>query len=354
MGKNKKEVEEAAVEWYIKNRPTYKKLSEKIKTIVSELLDVKELTYHMVTNRAKDIDSFKKKIQHEKYDDPINQITDLAGIRIITYVEDELKGVCNELENIFEIDKEQSLDKSEELGIDRVGYKSVHFIAKIKEDRLKLPEYAIYEGKFFEIQIRTILQHAWAEIEHDRNYKFSGKLPDEVSRRFKLLAGVLEIADREFNNIASEIDRISESVEAGTKSGKLDFEINSTSLKQYLETKFEDLWKGGFTLEPNIKEYILKEIEKYGISNLKEFDELVPDKFADEIINFQSSSSDKKIFAVGLIRLILIINDCDKYFTKSYSGDWQVWSSRRQYEGVFNKYDINWDNIHKEYDVEFG
>ena len=137
-------IEEESVEWYIKSRPTYKKLAEKVENIVTELLELNNISFHIVTSRGKTIESFKTKINNDKYDDPINQITDLAGIRIITYVEDEVKQVCETIESAFDIDKDKSLDKSKELGIDKVGYKSVHYVAKLKEDRLGLPEYKIF------------------------------------------------------------------------------------------------------------------------------------------------------------------------------------------------------------------
>jgi len=76
----------------------------------------------------------------------------------------------------------------------------------------KLPEYTACKDCVFEIQIRTILQHTWAEIEHDKNYKYSGVLPDEIERRLNLLSAVLESADNEFNTISQEIDNYTKSV----------------------------------------------------------------------------------------------------------------------------------------------
>jgi hypothetical protein len=57
------------------------------------------------------------------------------------------------------------------------------------------------------VQIRTVLQHAWAEFEHDIRYK--GTIPDEhvpdFDRRFTLAAGLLELADREFSTIRDRL-----------------------------------------------------------------------------------------------------------------------------------------------------
>lgn len=348
--KSKQDTIKLANEWYILNRPIYKTLANKIENIISEILDINTLSYHIITSRSKTIESFKEKINNEKYDDPINQITDLAGIRIITYVEDEVRDVCKLITETFEIDKENSSDKGLELGIDKVGYKSVHYIAKLKNERLLLPEYQSFKDRYFEIQVRTILQHAWAEIEHDRNYKFSGKLPDEITRRFKLLAGLLEISDREFNNIAKEIDNTSKKVEEGTKSGNLNFKINSTSLKQYLETKFKSI-ENTFTIQYNITETLIEELEKYGIKTLEELDKIIPDDLIDQLIKNKELLGNT-LRGNGILRFIMIINDSKKYFSKSWNKGWKVWSVGQDFDKLSKYYKIDWDKIEKDYGVK--
>jgi putative GTP pyrophosphokinase len=349
MEDNDKEV---SIEWYINNRNIYKKLSSKIENIITEILDLKGISYHIITSRAKDIESYKIKISASKYDDPINQITDLAGIRIITYVEDEIDKVCNVIEEIFEIDESNSLDKSKELGIDRVGYKSVHFVAKLKKDRLELPEYNIFKDKSFEIQVRTILQHAWAEIEHDRNYKFTGKLPNEINRRFKLLAGSLEMLDREFNNIARDIDSISKLVEKGTKDGKLDFQLNSTSLKQYIETKFQAFKENNFSVRYTDSKRLFDDLESFGILTLEDLDKIVPKDYVQKVMESEIHGS-KVIPQVGLITALMIINDSDKYFKKCWKEKWKIWTQKNGFENLFSSYKIDWNVIEKKYGVKF-
>jgi putative GTP pyrophosphokinase len=347
---DKRDIQENAIEWYISNEFVFKKLAKKVENILIEIFNSTNVNYHIVTSRSKDIESFRKKISKDKYDNPIIQIKDLAGIRVITYVEDEVKAVCRTIEDAFQIDKDNSLDKSEELGIDKVGYKSIHYIASLKEDRLKLPEYKIYENRVFEIQVRTILQHAWAEIEHDRNYKFSGKLPDEISRRFKLLAGSLEISDREFNNISKEIDAISREVAAGMKKGKLDFDVNSTSLKQFMETKFEVLESSGFTMDRKFSDDILKELSDYGINTLHDFDIVIPKDLVSVLTNNKEELKNKLSFG-GLIRLILILNDGTKYFSKSWNTKWKVWSRTKNYNNVYDQYKVDVDGIFEKFNV---
>jgi len=351
MEKDKNQIIESSVSWYISNRLTYKKLCAKIESIIIEILEINKIPFHAITSRTKEVESYRKKISDEKYDDPIQQITDYSGIRIITYVEDDVKKACEVLENIFYIDKDRSLDKSKSLGVDKVGYKSVHYICKLKDDRTSLPEYRTYDNLFFEIQVRTILQHAWAEIEHDRNYKFSGILPEEISRRFKLVAGSLEIADREFNNIAKEIDELSSRVAQGTQSGNLDFEINSTSLMEFIKNKFEYLLEQGRSIDFESSEIAVSELTKFGIKYLNEFNDILTEKKIKDVTDYVLFRDNELNTMTGMIRLILIITDYDKYFSQAYNKKWLKWSGAEHSYDIFKKYDVDWQKINEKYNV---
>jgi len=205
--KKSDELISTAVNWYIETRPLYEQLSHAVENIIHENTVENNPPIHAVFNRTKDIESFANKIANEKYTNPSTQITDLSAIRIIACVENDLSKISKLIESIFEIDYDNSIDKSKSLGTDKVGYRSIHYVAKLPSRLTELAEYRKFKNLRFEIQIRTLLQHAWAEIEHDRNYKFSGKLPEDLTRRLKVLAGVLELADREFNQIANEVEK---------------------------------------------------------------------------------------------------------------------------------------------------
>lgn len=203
---NRKKVKEAAV-WYEKQRNKYLRLTAEIEVILRESLNEKDIIYHSIESRVKTVDSFREKAGRKKYSDPINEITDLTGIRIITLFEKEIHQISDIIKELFEIDYEKSEDKSDLLDADKMGYKSIHYIAELSRNKISETELESYEGLKFEIQIRSILQHAWAEIEHDRNYKFKGELPKHLQRRFYALAGMLEIADREFNTLSEEVEK---------------------------------------------------------------------------------------------------------------------------------------------------
>jgi len=338
-----------SIKWYIENRPIYKRLAYKIESILAEIFEIEGIPFHMIQSRAKDIDSFSNKITGDKYSNPIEEVQDFAGIRVVTYVEDEVKKVCELIEKIFKIDNGNSSDKSESLGIDKVGYKSVHYVCYLKSDRLKLPENEQFKDRCFEIQVRTILQHAWAEIEHDRNYKFAGILPKEINRRFKLLAGTLELADREFNNIASDIDKISNIVKTETKKGNFDIKINSTSFSEYIKNRFKKIQKS-IKIYDLQNDNIVTELNSFGIFTLQEFENIIPADFENQYLKEHKDNNEK--WAVGFVRAILIISDYDKYFKNCHT-DWARWSKKGDGLGLFTHYNIDWNAIEDKYNVTF-
>lgn len=342
------------INWYIDNRATYKHLSTKVEVLLRELFESNEISYHMITSRAKTVESVKGKVAGGKYDNPQKQIHDFTGIRIITYVEAEIDEICKIIEEIFEINSEHSSNKSDDLGIDKVGYKSVHYVASLDQERLKLPEYRKFSDKCFEIQVRTILQHAWAEIEHDRNYKFSGKLPSTLGRRFKILAGVLEMADREFNNISNQIDLISDSTIASTAKGNYDIPLNSTTLSKFLESRFSSLWEDGFELVPYDTGQAVSELERFGVKTLEDLNNIIPSDFEVSLRELGTIS----ILDAPLTMRIMVTNDYHKYFGKAaHDGPW-VWighgdPTESAEMDFFDKYGVDWGDIYEKYGAQF-
>lgn len=193
-------------------RDRYERFATAVEAILRMAL--KDLPIHHISARAKDLDRFADKAAkpdpsdpvRPKYDDPLSQIEDLAGARIITYVLRTLPAVEAVIAKEFDISERS--DKADQL-LEKalVGYRSVHLIVQLKRDRTRLLEYQEFDGLKIEIQIRTILQHAWAEIEHDMRYKPNSEPNKELSQRFTALAGLIEVGDREFDQIYEIDDR---------------------------------------------------------------------------------------------------------------------------------------------------
>ncbi|MGL5050099.1 MAG: GTP pyrophosphokinase [Fusobacteriaceae bacterium] len=254
--------------YYKENREDYRKMGKRLEKFLTIQFEKEKILYHSIDSRAKSRESFSKKVQRKEYYS-LEYATDLCGIRVITFLESETKIVEKFLRKIFFIDEKRSEDKSDTLGEDKVGYKSIHLVASLPKSLLVLPEFERFSNLKFEIQVRTILQHAWAEVEHDKNYKFSGQLPPDIKRRFKLLAGFLEIADREFENISKEITEYEKKVAQEIADNKLqEISINSTSLRKYLNEKLK------LAVAQSISQKSINLLSEHEIKTLKDFFEL--------------------------------------------------------------------------------
>lgn len=191
---------------YLNEKEDYEAFAAKLKSLLSELLTDAGIQFHSIVARAKEAESLYAKLSRKPYQyRSLRDVQDLAGLRIVTYFHDDVRAVARILEEEFTIDREQSIDKSTLLDANEFGYLSVHYVVELSPKRLALGEYRRFADMDAEIQVRSILQHAWAEIEHDLGYKNPNAVPPEIKRSFSRVAGLLEIADSEFVNIRKQL-----------------------------------------------------------------------------------------------------------------------------------------------------
>jgi ppGpp synthetase/RelA/SpoT-type nucleotidyltranferase len=157
-----------------------------------------------VDGRPKELGSVREKLRRKLYTSPWTQLTDKIGVRVMTYYGGDVETVVAALKDELEIDSAQSVDKRSALGLREFGYRSVHLIARLSGGRARSAEYADLGGEWFEIQVRSVFEHAWAEIEHEVVYKSGVEFPDATRRRFAALAGTLELLEREFAALRRE------------------------------------------------------------------------------------------------------------------------------------------------------
>jgi putative GTP pyrophosphokinase len=236
---------QAAVAKYLRVQPFYENLADVVARVLQECLNRRGIKVHSVQHRAKDPTSFGRKAaipsdvdpSSPKYGNPLKEITDLAGVRIITHFPGTLVEVDRLLSEEFDV-VEKSNKGLELIEEDRFGYQSIHYLVRVKSDRARLAEYERFADALVEVQVRTILQHAWAEIEHDIQYKSSKTIPSEIRRRFVTLAGMLEMADREFQSIQDTDRELEDRAKTMVQSGDLTgIEITPNALKFFLDKR---------------------------------------------------------------------------------------------------------------------
>ncbi len=320
----------------------YNNFETKIVILIKELLH-DNVEYHHISSRVKDSNSLEKKIEKkEKKYLSIDEITDVLGCRIISFFEDDVDKIVDILQGEFNVDINNSVNKKEMIEPEKFGYVSYHIVCSINDKRLELPEYKRYKGLKFEIQIRSILQHAWAEIEHDLGYKSSWDVPKEIRRKFSRIAGLLETADENFCEIKQSLEQYNTKINANEEE-LLNTDLNLNSLTLFTKNtdvvleidEFISSVKKFDLLDDDIDNeklsYDLKRLSYFNITTIKDLSHLLLSKkqiikdFAKEIIFMKDAIDDENSgikFSTGIsyfyLSYILMLENDSVEFQKNY------------------------------------
>lgn len=213
---------------YKDNLPLFREVSEQVYNNLKKTLSDAGLILAAIEYRVKTEDSLAGKLEMKgsKYAS-LKDITDIIGLRVITFYTDDVDKVASAVERMFTIDWANSIDKRKAHEIDSFGYLSLHYICS-------MPDFPYR----FEIQMRTILQHAWANMNHDTGYKSGVEVPRRYFRNMSRLAGMLELIDDEFSKIRSELTDYRRKVQALVASGNLDeVALDGDAFRSYLNLK---------------------------------------------------------------------------------------------------------------------
>ena len=212
---------------YVKlERIVYEKLNDIVRSTGVEILAIE--------HRVKTEKSLAGKLERSgDWYQSLADLTDLIGARIICYFNDEVEVIGKEIEKAFKVDWRFSANKKDLLSADRFGYLSLHYTCTLTED-MGYPSGIC--GKFFEIQIRTNLQHTWSAIEHDLGYKSDFGIPRVIIRDFARLAGLLELADDEFVRLRNSVNAYTEETRQKIMGDCADdVTIDMISLSEYMK-----------------------------------------------------------------------------------------------------------------------
>ena len=290
--------------------PNYERLCINLKNSIICLLQDNNIAYLDVQSRVKEFTSFFEKISLKHYCNPFNDIEDLAGIRIICFYPSDIDIINNLIKKHFNIlSEENKLDKLDD---DKFGYRSTHFILKVKEEWLCVPNFKGLESLKVELQVRTILMHAWADVSHKLLYKKEADVPKPLRRELNLLSAVFELADKQFERLRQERNNYIETLTEQAKINGFDLtqEINVDSIQAFLNFYFSDREKS-FDGIPSF----IEEMQRANIT----FDALVDcTQKLEPLLNgyemeYRKLVNDEwKWTQLGIIRLILDISN-DKF-----------------------------------------
>ena len=224
---------------YREKLPIYEKMKTVVLHLLRTCLDENHVIVSGLEARVKSESSLVGKLELKGYKyHTLENVTDVVGARIITFYSDEVDIISALAEKLFEIDWDNSVDKRKMLEIDRFGYLSLHYVCRIPETLYKDPEIPQLNQIRFELQMRSTLQHVWANMYHDIGYKSDMEIPVEYQRNMTRLAGMLELADEQFSRIRKEINGYRRKVQSMVANGNLDeVPLNGDTFRSFLKMK---------------------------------------------------------------------------------------------------------------------
>ena len=306
--------------------PIYEQMAEVIPEKLKEFFAEAGIIVAAIEHRVKGEESLMGKLQlkGDKYQS-IHDVTDVVGIRVITFYNDDVDKVASVLERLFEIDWENSIDKRKAHEIDSFGYLSLHYICRIPESAYTNPEHPELNQIRFEVQMRTVLQHAWANMNHDTGYKSGVDIPKVYKRNLSRLAGMLELVDDEFSRIRHELADYRRQMQHLVASGNLsEVPLDGDAFKSYLQIgPFDALTRriasiNQAEIQPVDLSNFLPLFEAMGFKTLGDIDAMIKDYFeaAYQIACFQMGLTDIDILSTSVAPQ----NLCTAYILKKGGG----------------------------------
>jgi ppGpp synthetase/RelA/SpoT-type nucleotidyltranferase len=219
---------QAILEEYRQAKPACDDAAVKVKATLEKVFKKSGLIVAAIESRVKTEESLagKLELKGSKYAS-LADITDIVGVRVITFYIDDVDKVASAVERLFKVDWENSVDKRKIHEIDSFGYMSLHYICSMDGFPYR-----------FEIQMRTVLQHAWANMNHDTGYKSGVEIPLEYRRSLSRLSGLLELADEQFSEIRADLADYRRRIQALVASGNLsEVPLDGDSFRSFLNTR---------------------------------------------------------------------------------------------------------------------
>lgn len=212
---------------YARRRETFDAFRVALHERLAACIDREAIALSQIESRTKSVKSFGEKITSKgKYADPLEEITDLAGLRVIVYYPNDVRAVGTVIDRELEVDWTNSNRSGHDDPPDRFGYRSDHYIVRLPHT----DEWQRFAGLRAEIQVRTVMQHAWAAVDHEIRYK-AADLPRDLSRRLFRLSALLELADEQFASLQHASHERTEEYARALEHGDLAVDVDILSLR---------------------------------------------------------------------------------------------------------------------------
>ena len=322
------------LEKFMAEKPIFELLGEYLEKILAEVvrreLKVDESFFKIpISFRVKGEDSIIKKAFYRKdkrYTDPYLQITDKIGGRIVVLLEEQVKDVCCVIESLsdFTSSKDRDFEKERNANPEIFLYQSNHYILRNSEDILYLGT-LIPANTPAEIQIRTLLQHAYSELTHDTIYKPNTAATPDVKRYVARSMALIEVTDNIFSKVHESL-RYTEKLFAKIKTELLSLFPKGAT------TKYDD------EFNDHILDAFLTELETYSFEAISKFSKEY--SFIFEKINERKTQ--KYLYHQPVILLIYWLVSIKRKIVKS---KWPLELDSKDLEDIFTDLGYSYDKM---------
>lgn len=309
---------ELLLEEYRQQQPSFRRLQQVVMEKLTEAVKGCGIEVNSMESRIKGEVSLAGKLERKghKYQ-TLKDITDILGVRIIMFYNEDVDRIASMAESLFDIDWQNSVDKRKMHQFDSFGYNSLHYICRLPRSRYydeAMPE--LNEIRF-ELQMRTALQHVWSVIQHDIGYKSEIETPLKYHRDLSRLAGMLELADNEFSRIRNSISDYRRRAQKLVQSGELsEVSLDGDTFRSYLQLRpFDQLNQQIAAItQAELQEApfmpYLTVLRTIGMETLGDVERMISDCADDayQLALFQLGSTDIDILAetIGLQNLCIV------------------------------------------------
>lgn len=223
------------------NAPRYDRLRQEVEFILAAAIARHDIKVHAILGRVKTLDSCLDKIERKGIDPSEAILQDVVGARVVSLFLSDLPRIDLMLRDVFEVVEVD--DKVEGGDAASFGYMSVHYICRLRDDYAG-ERYDEIKGIPFEVQSRTVVMDAWANVSHYLAYKGSASVPDELQRDFNALSGLFYVADQHFELFfGAALKSRQQAKEDAVSTGGPDMRgtpINLDTVLAYLAERFPD------------------------------------------------------------------------------------------------------------------
>ena len=223
---------------YLARTPLFARLAAEVEFALGTITEQQGIKTHSITSRVKELKSLIEKCREKEIDDPLTEVVDLVGVRVVVLFLSDLPRLDEVIGETFDV--HESDDKV--LGGDPAsfGYMSVHYVGTLRDEHSG-PRYDDLKKIRFEIQARTIGMDAWANVSHYLDYKGESSVPEDLKKDFFALSGLFYVADQHFEIFASRAresrERAGKQLQSDVAS---DLEINLDTMEAFLARRYPD------------------------------------------------------------------------------------------------------------------